>query len=105
MLIKDYKELTMIQLKDWTVINTEASVQQVSDMLNTNNLVTIDWIWFHRFDLKCPIKRYEPTKIEWFILSQPADIRNKLYQELEIRKEKRLDINMNIIKNILDRIK
>jgi hypothetical protein len=103
--LKVYKELTMIKLKDWTVVNTEATIEEVSKMLNSNSIITMDWLWFSKFDLDWPLKRYEPTEVEWFILTQPKDIRERLYKELDVRKQNKQNINIVVVRGILERIK
>jgi hypothetical protein len=102
--IKQYKELTMIQLKDWTVLNTEADPAQVADILNSQKFVVIDWVWFNSYEVK-KFEKYEPNEVDWFVLWQPKEIRDSLYKEIDIRKQKWLTTNMGIIKTILDRIK
>lgn len=102
--IKQYKELTMIQLKDWTVLNTEAEPDKVAEILNSQKFVVIDWVWFNSYEVK-KFEKYEPNEVDGFILWQPKEIREKLYKEIWLRKEKGQNISMWNIKNILDRIK
>ena len=101
--LKIYKELTMIKLKDWTVLNTEATVWQVADILNSQKFVVIDWVWFNSHEVY-KFERYEPTDVDSFILSQPKEIREILYRELEIKKQTNARININTVRAALERI-
>jgi hypothetical protein len=101
--LKIYKELTMIKLKDWTVLNTEATVWQVAEILNNQKFVVIDWVWFNSYEVN-KFEKYEPTDVDSFILSQPKEIRDILYREIEIKKQAKARININIIKTVLKRI-
>jgi hypothetical protein len=42
--------------------------------------------------------------VDSFILSQPKEIRDILYREIEIKKQAKARININIIKTVLKRI-
>ena len=85
-IMKLYKSILVIELKDWTILYSEKSRIELRKYLEKcKDIVDIDWVLFNKYEFK---KAYEQS-IEWtdsYILTFSKDIQDKLKQR---EKEKR----------------
>lgn len=100
--LKIYKQLTMIKLKDWSVLQTEMSAQDLAVLFNQKEFIVIDWVWFNRYEVKT-FEEYKPNDVDCFILSQPKDKRERLQKKIDHRRKENLRVNIDIVKDILTR--
>lgn len=85
--MKIYKELVAIKLKDWRIVTTTLSMNEVAKLLNENDFVMIWDVWFSKYEVKY-FDKFTPTEIENFIFSQPKEIAReleKIYRERELK--------------------
>ena len=76
--IKPYEQLLTIELKDWTILNTNKSIDALYIFLaEAWDFIKIDWVIFGRYEFKKAYERNVDT-VEAFILSQPKDIQDKI---------------------------
>jgi len=55
--IKPRKQLLVIELKDWTILHSEKTLQELHDfMSNWKEFILIDWVMFWKYEFK---KAYE----------------------------------------------
>ena len=92
--IKQYKQLTCIELKSWKVLFTPWSMEEVARILSDKqkDFIIIDWIGFNRFEVK-EFYPYVPNEIDLFILSQAKDVQVKLRSILAEREANNLKTN------------
>lgn len=93
--IKEYKQLTCIELKSGKVLFTPASMEEVARILSdkTKDFIIIDWVGFNRMTEIKEFYPYTPNEVDLFILSKPKDVQEKLRWILEERKSKGLQTN------------
>lgn len=76
--MKEYKQLLTIELKDWTILNTEKTLDELDKFLQqSKDFIQIDWVIFNKYEFK---KWYE-RKVDWvenFILSQSKEMQQKI---------------------------
>ena len=76
--IKEYKQLLTIELKDWTILNTDKTLDELDKFLQqSKDFIQIDWVIFNKYELKKAYER-KADSVEQFILSQPKDIQQKI---------------------------
>ena len=88
--IKPFQEIVMIKLKDWRILRTMATMEQVSRILNdkSKDYITIDWVGFNRLTGVENYFPYIPDEMESFILWQPKDVQEKLEKIIKDRQSK-----------------
>lgn len=103
--IKVYKEILKIELKDWTMLNSEKTIEDLRKYIeNAKDVLLIDWVLFNKYEFKKAYS-YNWTDIDQFILSHDKDT----IQRLRIReKEKKEKVgkwfeSVQEIKNFLER--
>lgn len=76
--MKEYKQLLTIELKDWTILNTDKTLDELDKFLQqSKDFIQIDWVIFNKYEFK---KAYE-RKVDWvenFILSQSKEMQQKI---------------------------
>lgn len=75
--LKTRKQLTHITLRDWRVLISQASPEEINNFLASNSHIMIEWEWHSKYD----IVSFVPTKIddlEWYILSQTKEFQDKI---------------------------
>lgn len=91
MIIKEYKRILIIELKDWTKLRSEKTKEELAKYLeyvkNHSWICDIDWTLFDRYEFK---KAYEETldSIEGYITSFTKDIEEKLRQRQKEKKSR-----------------
>ena len=85
--IKIYEEITKIELKDWKTLNTTATVSDIANMLNNEEFVVIDWVWFGRYEVKT-FREKKIDSIENFILSLSKDVRDMVTKREKEKKRR-----------------
>ena len=100
--IKEYKQITTIELFDWE-IQTEATLTQLESQLQKSRFISIggELIATHQIK-RCYVK--EVSDWENFILSQKKDIRDRLYQEVKRREKEGQRISIEILQNVIERL-
>lgn len=88
--IKQYKQLTCIELKSGRVLFTPATMEEVSKILSdkSKDYVVVDWVWFNRMTEVKEYYPYTPTDFDLFILSHPKDVQKRLRDILKDRESK-----------------
>jgi hypothetical protein len=88
--IKVYKEMLRIELKDWTTLNSEKTVDDLRKYIeNAKDVLLIDWILFNKYEFKKAYP-YNPSDVEQFILSQDR-YTQQILRLREKQKKERLD--------------
>ena len=86
--IKEYKQILIVELKDWTTLRTEKTIKQFMEYYATcGDLLFIDWVVFNCFEFK---KAYE-QKIYWiedFIFSLDKETQKKVREREKEKKDK-----------------
>jgi len=55
--IKERKQLLVVELKDWTILYSDKTLQELHDFMSTgSDFVLIDWVMFWKYEFK---KAYE----------------------------------------------
>jgi hypothetical protein len=86
--IKEYKKILIIELKDWTTLRTEKTINQFMEYYEQCwDLLLVDWVIFNRFEFK---KAFEEKIdcVENYIMSLEKDIRKKVETREKEKKEK-----------------
>lgn len=87
--IKEYKQILIIELKDWQKLRTEKTMKEFMNyQKNAWDILLIDWVAFNKYEFK---KAYEEN-IDWiesYIISLPKDIQKKV-RERETEKKLRV---------------
>jgi len=93
--IKQYKQLTCIELKSWKVLFTPASMEEVARLLSdkTKDFIIIDWVGFNRLTEVKEFFPYTPNDMDLFILSKDKETQKKLRSILAERESKWLKTN------------
>lgn len=86
--MKPYKQILVIELKDWTILNSEKTKEELKQYLDScQTFADIDWVLFNKFEFK---KAYE-QKVEWpyaYVLTFTKDIQEKLKKREKEKKDK-----------------
>lgn len=102
--MKPYKQILVIELKDWTTLNSNKTIDELQKYLEgCKDICLIDWVLFNKYEFK---KAYE-QKIDWiqsYILSFPKEIQEKLKQR-EKEKQTRVWRWFDSIQEINNRLK
>lgn len=93
--IKEYKQLTCIRLKNWTILNTPASMEEVARLLSdqSKDYIIVDWVGFNRLTSVDDFFPFTPNDMDLFILSQDKEVQKKLREILKERESKWLKTN------------
>jgi len=93
--IKEYKQLTCIRLKNWTILNTPASMEEVARLLSdkSKDYIIVDWVGFNRLTSVDDFFPFTPNDMDLFILSQDKEVQKKLREILNERESKWLKTN------------
>lgn len=76
--LKEYKQLLTIELKDWTILTSDKTREELENFMQTApDFITIDWVLFNKYQFKTAYER-KVWSVEQFILSQPRDIQQKI---------------------------
>ena len=84
--IKVYKRLLKIELKDWSTLSSEKTLEELEAYLQSGkDFFKIDWVIFNKFEFK---KAYEKKvdSIESFLENQSKEAQGRL----EIRRKEKL---------------
>jgi len=78
MYIKEYKQILVIELKDWITITSKKSLKELQEYMEScKDVCLIEWVLFNKYEFR---KAYE-QKIDWvqsYILTFTKDIQEKL---------------------------
>lgn len=86
--IKEYKQLLTVELKDWTLLNTEKTLEQLQKYFATApDFVTIDWVMFNKYEFKKAYER-KVDSVEQFILSQPKEVQDSIRDRAKQMRER-----------------
>lgn len=68
--IMQWKQLLVVELKDWTVLHTNKSLQELATLMNDSdsNYMLIDWVLFNKFEFK-KAQEKKPDDITLYKLS------------------------------------
>ena len=103
--IKQWKQLLIVELKDWTILHSDKTLKELHDfMSNWKEFILIDWVMFWKYEFK---KAYEKKSddITMYKLSLPEDKKEIIKQRESKMKElwKRWK-SVNQIQRYLDNI-
>ncbi len=104
--IKERKQLLVVELKDWTVLYSDKTLEVLEKWLNwESNFVMIDWVLFSKYEFK---KAYEKKAddITTYKLSLPED-EKKIIAKREIKMKELWKYRESIdqIKRYIDSVK
>lgn len=104
--LKEYKQLSHINLKDWRVLTSEHTPKELYDWMEDHPHIMIEWEVHSKFSIVSIIPINMDDK-EWFIKSQPSEIQQKLREKIRFRKRElgedtSLDYLKNYVKNLLE---
>jgi len=87
--IKNYKQLLLVQLYDWTTLYAEWTIEEMAEYLEDHKFIIIWDSLINRNDIK-KAQKQNLNEIDQFIQAQKEDIKNKL-----LEKKRRLKDNLN----------
>jgi len=100
--IKERKQLTYVNLKDWRVLISERSPKDIAIEIANNTHIMIEWELHSKFDIINAIL-VAIDDVEWFILSQTKDIQRKLREKkIWLQKEQWKEMTISYAKNYVD---
>lgn len=103
--IKVYKKLTHILLKDWRVLTSEKSAEDIYNWLKANSHIMIAGEMHSKYSIQSAFP-VDLDDIESFILAQSQKIQQKIRAKISFRKETlwettSLDYLKNYVKSLL----
>lgn len=86
--IKERKQLLVVELKDWTILHSEKTIEELASKMSEtdSNYIFIDWVLFNKYEFK---KAYEKKAddITMFKLSLSPEDQNRIKEREKKMKE------------------
>lgn len=102
--IKQWKQLTYVNLKDWRVLISERSPKDIAIEIANNTHIMIEWELHSKFDIINAIP-VAIDDVEWYILSQPKDIQIKIREKkMRLKKEQWKELTMSYVQNYVQNL-
>lgn len=83
--IKEYKKLTHVLLKDWRVLTSEKSAEDIYNWLKENSHILIMGEMHSKYSIQSAFP-VDLDEAESFILAQPQEIQQKIRTKISFRK-------------------
>lgn len=104
--IKEYKQKTLVQLKDGRYLTTEKTPREIFEWIkdSKNSHIFIEWEMHSKFDVvnAVPISMDD---MESLIQSQPKEIQNKIRQKQEwLKSEMGKEMTLDYLKSYLSKL-
>lgn len=105
--IKERKQLTYVNLRDWRILVTERPAKEICDWLLNNQHIMLEWEMHSRYDVLNAIP-VNVDDLESFILTQTKEIQAKLRLKknrlkTEQGKEMSLSYAQNYVSNLVNK--
>jgi len=99
--IKQWKQLTYVNLKDWRVLISERSPEDIGKAITNNTHIVIEWELHSKFDIVNAVP-VAIDDVEWFILHQSKEIQTKLREKKKrLRSEQWKEMTLSYAQNYI----
>lgn len=99
--IKEYQQLTHVTLKDWRVLTSEKSPEEIGAYIDEHHHILIEGELHSRFDIVSAIP-VNLDELEGFILSQSSEIQKLLREKRKwLKKELGKEMDLAYAQNFV----
>lgn len=102
--IRNYQQKTYVTLKDWRVLTTDSTPEQIYNWINNHSHIMIDWEMHSKFSIQ-DARVVDMDDMESLILAQSKEIQDKIREKRKWLKEERgTDMTMSYLRNYLSQL-